>query len=371
MPPNLVPSYMALKAGIIGTGGVAGLGLLGMHDAETIGEKKVDESHAGAYERSDRVDLIAAADVETEKLETFGSLWDIPPRRRYESHEAMLTDVDLDVVSVCSPTFLHHDHVVAAARSAAEPDVIWCEKPIATSVDDADHMIDVCERENVELVINHTSRFTPGMQQLRERIQEDDLIGEVRSVNSQFRMELVRNSTHLLDTVAYLTGTEGAEVLGHLTGANEANKALDVSESVDDTGGGGVIILDNGAFFTVDCTLPRDISTMEYQLIGTKGRITVNIPNGEWRYWNLVDGTHKEEPIPDLSVGPDDYAKGFENAAEHLVDLVDGEGENISSGEDARKSLEMIIGMYLSDVTESKIDLPLKEPLKKVNIKSW
>jgi len=362
---------MALKAGIIGTGGVAGLGLLGMHDADTIGEEKVDESHAGAYERSDRIDLIAAADVDETKLETFSSLWDIPPEYRYEGHDPMLEELDLDAVSVCSPTFLHHDHVVDAAQSAAAPDVIWCEKPIATSVADAEHMIEVCKTEDVDLVINHTSRFTPGMQQLRERIREDDLISDIRSINAQFRMELVRNSTHLLDTIAYLTGAEGAEVFGHLTDGNEANEALGVSESVDDTGGGGVIILDNGAFFTVDCTLPRDISTMEYQLLGTDGRLTINIPNGEWRYWDLVDGAHEEAPIPDLTIGPDDYAKGFENAAEHLVDLVEGRVENVSSGEEALKSLEIIIGLYLSDVTRSKIDLPLDRPFKEVNVKSW
>ncbi len=362
---------MALKAGIIGTGGVAGLGLLGMHDAETIGEQKVDESHAGAYERSNRIDLIAAADVDTEKLETFGSLWGIPTERRYEGHETMLQELDLDVVSVCSPTFLHHDHVVAAARSPADPDVIWCEKPIATSVADAEHMIEVCEVEGVELVINHTSRFTPGMQQLRERILGDNLIGEVRSINAQFRMELVRNSTHLLDTVAFLTGTEGAEVFGHLTDGNEANEALEISETVDDTGGGGVVILDNGAFFTVDCTLPRGISTMEYQLLGTDGRLTVNIPNGEWRYWDLIDGIHEEKAIPELMISPDDYAKGFENAAEHLVDLAEGLDDNASSGKEALKSLEIIIGMYISDVTGSKIKLPLEQPFKKVNVKSW
>ncbi len=362
---------MALKAGIIGTGGVAGLGLLGMHDAEMIGEQKVDESHAGAYERSDRIDLVAAADVDKQKLETFGSLWGIPTERRYEGHEIMLQELDLDAVSVCSPTFLHHDHVVAAARSPANPDVIWCEKPIATSVADAEHMIEVCETEGVELVINHTSRFTPGMQQLRERIQEDDLIGDVRSINAQFRMELVRNSTHLLDTIAFLTGAEGVEVFGHLTDGNEANEALEISESVDDTGGGGIVILDNGAFFTVDCTLPRGISTMEYQLLGTDGRLTVNIPNGEWRYWDLVDGAHEEEPIPELTIGPDDYAKGFENAVEHLVDLAENRDDNASSGKEALKSLEIIIGIYISDVTRSKIELPLEQPFKKINVKSW
>ncbi|RQG95363.1 Gfo/Idh/MocA family protein [Natrarchaeobius chitinivorans] len=362
---------MVLQAGIIGTGGVAGLGLLGMHDADEIGEQKVDESHAGAYERSDRIELVAVADVDESKLETFGSLWDIPTSSRYASHTEMLENEDLDIVSVCSPTFLHHDHVVDAAQSPAAPDAIWCEKPIASSLTNAENMVEVCSDTGTELVINHTSRFTPSMQRLRELVYEEDLIGDVRSVNAQFRMELVRNSTHVLDTVTYLTDADAVEVTGHLTDGNEANSALEVSETVDDTGGGGMIVLDNGAFFTIDCTNPRDISTMAYQIIGTDGRLSIDIPTGEWRYWDLVDGSHEETPLPDFSVSADDYAQGFANAAEHLADLVAGDATNISSGEEALRSLEIIVGIYVSDTTGSKVDLPLAGPLRDVRIKSW
>ncbi|MFP8958371.1 Gfo/Idh/MocA family protein [Natrialbaceae archaeon A-CW3] len=362
---------MVLQAGIIGTGGVAGMGLLGMHDAASIGQQKVEESHAGAYERTDRIELVAVADVDESNLETFGELWDIPDDRRYRNHHAMLEAENLDIVSVCTPTFLHHDHVVDAVNSTADPDVIWCEKPIASSVENAEHMIDVCSETDTELVINHTSRFTPSMQRLHSLVCEEGIIGEIRSVNAQFRMELVRNSTHMLDTVTFLTDTDAVEVTGHLTEANEANGALGVAESVDDTGGGGMIILDNGAFFTVDCTLSRELSTMAYQFFGTDGRITIDIPTGEWRYWDLVDGTHIEKPLPDFSVEPDDYAQGFANAATHLANLATGEAENISSGEDALRSLEVIVALFISDTAGSKIDLPLARPFRDVRIKSW
>lgn len=362
---------MSLKAGIIGTGGVAGLGLLGMHDEESIGELKVDASHAGAYEKSDRVDLVAVADVDPEKLETFGSLWEIPAAGRYEDHASMLEAEDLDVVSVCTPTFLHAEHVVDAARSAADPDVIWCEKPVASSVSAGERMIQVCEETDTELVINHTSRFTPSVQQLRELMVEDDLIGTVRSIDAQFRMELVRNSTHLLDTVTYLTDYDAAKVSGHVTGQNEASSALGVTESVDDYGGGGMIVTESGAFFTIDCTLPRELSTMAYQFFGTDGRLTIDVFEEEYRYWDIEDGNHVERPLPGFEVPDDDWAQGFANAVDHLADLAEGSAENASSGEEALRSLEIIVALYISDSTNAQIELPLDRPLRDVEVKSW
>ena len=155
---------MALTAGIIGAGGVAGMGLLGMHDPETIGTEPVDASHAGGYARSDRVELVAVADTDAETLDRFGDVWSIPEAERYVGHEAMLASRDLDIVSVATPTSLHRQHTVAATRSAADPDAIWCEKPIASGVGDAEEMIDVCAETDTELLINHTSRFTHNIQ---------------------------------------------------------------------------------------------------------------------------------------------------------------------------------------------------------------
>lgn len=151
---------MSYKAGIIGAGGIAGLGILGMHDEEDIGCKKFTASHAGGYDAAHEIELVAVSDIDTDKLARFGDAWGIPPARRYEGHRAMLESESLDVISICSPTFLHHDHVVDAAQSAADLDVIWCEKPIASNVADARRMSNVCAETDTELVINHSFRFT-------------------------------------------------------------------------------------------------------------------------------------------------------------------------------------------------------------------
>lgn len=361
---------MTYRAGIIGAGGVAGLGLLGTHD---VGKEAVRASHAGGYDATDGIELVAVADIDQEKLDRFGEAWAIPEERRYLGHEAMLETEDLDAVSVATPTYLHHDHVIDAAE-LGEPGVIWCEKPIASSVTEAEAMIAACDETGTELVVNHTLRFTEKLQRLRGLLHHDDLIGDVLTVAARFRMELMRNSTHLLDTLVYLLDARASRAAGYITGENEAIEALDATVEVDDAGGGGFVVMDDGTFVTVDCTAPREPSSMQFDFVGTGGKLYLNNDDGEWRYWRLEDGDHVEAALPGIEgawTWDDDYEAGFPNAARHLVDLLDGRSANVSTGEAATRSLEIIVAFYISEFTGSQVSIPLDRPLRDVRITSW
>lgn len=365
---------MSYRAGIIGTGGIAGMGILGMHDEEAIGKEKIRASHAGGYEATSDVELVAVADVDEEKLAQFGEAWDIPSNNQYLGHEAMLAAEDLDVISVCTPSLLHNEHVVDAARSTAEPDVIWCEKPIASSVSGAEEMIEVCDETGTELLVNHSFRFTDKLQKLETLVQEEELLGTVHSVSTQFRMELLRNSTHLLDTLVYLLDSRAERVSGYISGENEAVESLDASQEVDDSAGGGFALMDDGTFTTIDCTIPRDESSMTIQMIGSGGKLYMNNDDGEWRYWRLEDGEHVEEPLPGIEgawTWDDDYRGAFANAARHVKSLLDGEAANASTGREALRSLEIIVAFYISHYTGSQVEIPLNRPLRDVEITSW
>jgi predicted dehydrogenase len=367
---------MTYRAGIIGAGGIAGLGILGMHDPEDIGEKKFTASHAGGYEAAEGIDLAAVADDDEERLDTFGEAWEIPSENRYVGHGAMLESEDLDVVSVCTPSYLHHRHVVDAAESAADPDVVWCEKPIASSVSDAEEMVEVCEERDVELLVNHSFRFTEKLQRLHELVHEEGLLGEVHAVATQFRMELLRNSTHLIDSLVYLLDARAERVSGYITGENEAVDTLEADRTVDDAGGGGFVVMDDGAFVTVDCTVPRNDSSMTLQFVGTAGKLYMNNDDGEWRYWDLVDGEHVERDLAEHGIEgawtwEEDYQRAFPNAARHVEALLDGTAENRSTGREATRSLEVIVGFYLSHYTGGQVSVPLDRPLRDVEITSW
>ncbi len=365
---------MTYRAGIIGTGGVAGMGLLGTHDEERIGTEKVTSSHAGGYDATDGIELVAIADIDEGKLTRFGETWEVPESRRYVGHGAMLSAEELDVVSVCTPSYLHSEHVIDIAETRNAPELIWCEKPIASAVTDAEEMIDACDRADVELLINHSFRFTEKLQRLHELIHEEDLLGEIHSVNTQFRMELLRNSTHLLDTLVYLLDARAEQIAGYVTGENEAIDALGADVKVDDAGGGGFVVTDDDTFVTVDCTVPRNASSMMLNFVGTEGKLYMNNDDGEWRYWALDAGEHVERPLEGIEgswTWEDDYDRAFANAVDHLVDVLEGRSENASSGTEAMRSLEIIVGFYLSHYTSGRTTIPLDRPLRDVEITSW
>ncbi|WP_435102818.1 Gfo/Idh/MocA family protein [Halarchaeum sp. P4] len=364
---------MTYRAGIIGAGGIAGLGILGMHDEEDIGRKKFEASHAGGYAATDDIELVAVSDVDAEKLATFGDAWDLPEDALYTDHEAMLAEESLDVVSVCTPSYLHHEHVTDAV-DIGNPDVVWCEKPIASSVSDAEEMIEACEEGDAELLVNHSFRFTEKLERLHELVHEEGVLGDVHSVSAQYRMELLRNSTHLLDTLVYLLDARAESVAGHITGENEAVDSLDADIDVDDAGGGGFVVMDDGTFTTVDCTVPRADSSMTLSFVGSEGKLYMNNDDGEWRYWRLDDGEHVEEPLPGIEgawTWDEDYRRAFPNAAAHVAELLNGEAENRSPGTDALRSLEIIVAFYISEHSGGRIDVPLARPLRDVTITSW
>ncbi len=155
---------------------------------------------------------------------------------------------------------------------------------------------------------------------------------------------------------------------------NEAVESLDVDRTVTDSGGGGHIVTDEGALVTVDCTVPREYSSMLYHIIGTKGRLYLNNDDGEWRFWTLDNGEHTERTLPGIDgswTWERDYREAFPNTVEHVVALLDGNAKNRSSGAMATKSLEIIVGFYVSHYTGGRVSISLDVPLRNVEITSW
>lgn len=359
---------MSYRAGIIGTGGVAGLGTIGVNEAKR-GEAPT-ASHAGGYQAVDGVELVAAADIDQTNLDAFGTAWKLPQDGLYTDHRTMLAEEDLDIVSVCTPALYHREHTVDCANAGIG--VVLCEKPIASSVTEADEIIAACEKAGTELVVNYTLRFTEKFQRLRDLV-DDGLLGDVRSVAVQSRMEVMRNASHVVDLLGWLLDAEPKRVSGFLTDENEAVKELEGGD-VDDRGGVGMIEFSGGTFTSVDCTVPRTPSSITYQFVGSDGKLYLNLDDAEWRYWTLDDG-HQEGPVPGVDEAwtwASDYEQGFANAVAHAVTLRDGATDDrICTGADAVRSLEGLTALFISAYTGAHVDLPLARPLRDVEIRSW
>ena len=92
------------------------------------GWQLVPFSHAGAYQRSPRTQLVAASDPNPERRASFGRRRGVPSDHLYADHREMLARERPDVVSVCVPT---RHHAAVALDVAAHPGVKACNRPIA------------------------------------------------------------------------------------------------------------------------------------------------------------------------------------------------------------------------------------------------
>src|SRR6185503_1190974 len=99
-------------------------------------------------------------------------------RRAYTSHDDLLRDREVDVVAIHTPNALHAELAIAAARAGKH---VFCDKPMATSVADAERIVRECEKAGVKLGVNFHNRFMPSFVETRRIIASGE-IGEVQMV---------------------------------------------------------------------------------------------------------------------------------------------------------------------------------------------
>lgn len=90
----------------------------------------------------------------------------------FSDYASALALPELDVVSVCIPTAAHAEVTIAAANAGKH---VFCEKPIALTLEDADRMIAAARENHVKLGIGLVRRYSPVMHVVRQRLQAGDL----------------------------------------------------------------------------------------------------------------------------------------------------------------------------------------------------
>jgi len=87
--------------------------------------------------------------------------------RACESLDALLADEGVEAVVVASPQFAHAQHTVAAARAGKH---VFCEKPMAVTLEDCDAMIDACRTAGVKLMVGQVCRYHAVHGKVRELV---------------------------------------------------------------------------------------------------------------------------------------------------------------------------------------------------------
>lgn len=302
---------------IVGCGNIAG--------GFDKGRKLADfpYTHAGAYVRDNRFKMVACIEPDEARRIEFMKEWDI--QLGFSSIDEMLNlDYQFDVISICSPTTYHaHDIEIALQLN---PKLIFCEKPITTSLLDTERLVQVCKTANVMMAVNHTRRWDPSVSQLQADILSGRR-GELRSIVGIYNKGILNNGSHMLDLLHFLVGpvsviNVGKSVSDYLHNDPTIPVCLESEQ--------GVPIHLVGAY-------AEDYAFFEVQLIFSLGVLTMEEGGLYWRERRAVQSTTFKgyRKLDDGARYAGEYPHAMIKAIDNIYRAVTRGDTLVSSGESA------------------------------------
>lgn len=132
-----------------------------------LGVGNISRLNVPGYLEHPDCDVVAICDSNLERANKLAAEWNVP--KAYGSMDDLLADDEVDGLEILTPTYLHADHVVAAARAGKH---VSCQKPIANSVDEARRMIEACAEANVMFRVTENCCYYPPLQRAKQLIAD-------------------------------------------------------------------------------------------------------------------------------------------------------------------------------------------------------
>lgn len=302
-------------------------------------------SHIAAYSANKKTKTIAICDIDKDKLSCASKRYGI--KKCYTDYRKMLKNEKVDIVSVCTPTVLHSEICVAAARSGVR--AIFCEKPIAASLKEAEDMIAVCDKHNVTLIINHSKRWDSAFEWGKGIIRKK-AIGEVCLINAFATVGLFNSGTHMFDLLRYYFG-DVESVSGSI-----------IPDKSTDPGARGTIRFRNGLLCFFDSCW-REYVFFGMDIYGEKGMLKYNGSIRSRKAFDLflTKKSGKETGINELrhtDYKAPRWTSPILMAVTNIVNHLEKGEEVMCSGRDGKAALEIALAFHESKGRE--IMLPLK-----------
>jgi UDP-N-acetylglucosamine 3-dehydrogenase len=318
--------------------------------------------HFVEYNAHAGVEITAVCDIVGERANEMAEKYNA---RSYTSYEELLANENVDAVSVCLPNALHAPVSIAALNAGCH---VLCEKPMATSREEANEMIEAAEKNNKKLMIAHNQRFVSSHVKARKLIESGE-VGKIYSFRTAFghggpegwsvdgkeswffkKDEAFIGAmgdlgVHKADLLRYLLGEEFVEVAGFVeTSAKEGTDVDDNAVCVLKTESGTIGTLaaswsytakeDNSTIIYGENAILRLEDDPDYSLV-------VQYKNGEIVKYELGQIQSNDD-------GGQKNTHVIENFVQSIVD----DTVPPISGEEGKKSLEVILAALES--SESK-----------------
>lgn len=311
--------------------GVIGLGNMGKH-------------HVRNYANLKQAKVTALCDVHEPTLNEFTEKYEC---EGYKTLDEMLDKATLDAVSITAPTKYHYE----IAKKVIEKGIhVLVEKPIADTVEKADHLCELAKKHKVTLMVGHIERFNPAVRKLKELVDQG-AIGKITSLISKrvgaFPAQIkdanvvIDLAVHDIDIFSYLLDKQPDQIYGN------AGRAL-----IDGREDYAEIFLtygDQNAFIQVNWITPIRIRNLA--VTGTKGYIELNYMTQELvMYESNYSGdfdTFGDYIIkfgtPNKKVVPLEKQEPLNLELSHFLDCVKEKKEPLITGSTGRNALHVAL----------------------------
>jgi predicted dehydrogenase len=251
-----------------------------MYRAAILGCGPRAVGHAAAYAHVASGRLVAACDLDRERLEQFCKRFHIA--ERFSDLHQLLEAVRPDLLHIVTPP---ERAAVVQEALRVPPRALLVEKPLACRPSAGYAILDACQAAGVALYVNHQLRHHTPFQRVREAILGEE-IGTLVSLRGSSKGQLLEQGTHLLDLLSFLQDDVPAQsVLAAAEGADSFGKP---HASPNNTlmafrwRGGVPVFLESGAASPTWRGEPDFWLNKGVEAVGTRGFIASSTNHGWW-----------------------------------------------------------------------------------------
>lgn len=264
-----------------------------------IGCGRAGMIHARNYKNKiENARIVAVADAVLEAAEAAAE--ELGVEKCFSDYKEILTDPEIDAVIVVAPTNLHKQIVIDCAAAGKH---IFCEKPMAMTVEECDEMIAACDQHKVKLQIGFMRRFDASFREAK-RLVEEGAIGDLVQIHSNTRGPskprpwmydikksngiLAEVNSHDIDAVRWMADSDIETVYAVAGNFRNPEAEADYPDYYDSVLMSGT--LKSGVHFCIDGAAYVQYGyDSKMELIGTKGKINVGRAEKEHVHCTTVE----------------------------------------------------------------------------------
>jgi predicted dehydrogenase len=288
------------------------------------------------------------------------------------SLERMLAEHDIDAVLIATP---HTTHLPYTRLAAAAGKHVYCEKPMAVTVEECDAMIAACRDAGVALTVAAQARYNPIIRAAKDLIDAGE-IGEVRMIrvlSSTVGWDIEDGSwiedpdeggafldwgVHGMDVLSWFTGARASRVFA--TFANYgATKVADVSAMAQYEMSSGAMVQ---VWMSYEFPPPGLGTNMQLMIVGSEAMLEVDryyVRLGKGDGWTTVAEMEGWNWLDDPK-NPRRIATSAGQLEEFSRNVLDGARPSVT-GENARDAVQMIDYARRSAHRHAALDIDLRE----------